>query len=145
MRERVSERERSLPHCNHRVVKEGDKRSLPLCFPIFLYLPLIVIFCSLWAAVVFPTFGFSTLTFCVHSLAYFIFCFLCIMGQLGCGRVKRSESNRIPVTSIPLSHTSPLHRYLRHSQILTSLLCLAPPTLPPHLRLRLAPQASRYD
>ena len=64
---RESERERSLPHCNRHVAKEGDKRSLPLCFSIFLYLSLIVIFCSLWAAVVFPTFGFSTLTYYVLS------------------------------------------------------------------------------
>ena len=96
-RERVRQRERSLPHCNRCVAKEGDKRSLLRCFSIFLYLPLIVIFCSLWAAVVFPTFGFSTLTLWISSL--FICCFLCKNRQLGCGRVQWNQSNSIKVVS----------------------------------------------
>ena len=60
-----------------------------------LYSSLIVIFSSLWAAVVFPTFGFSTLTSCVFSLPCSFLSSLCIIRLLGCGRVQRSES--IPV------------------------------------------------
>ena len=74
-RERDRERDRgSCLHCNHRVWRrEKCKRSLPLCFHCCIPLTYSV-FCSLWTAVVFPTFGFSTLNTCVISfIAVFLF------------------------------------------------------------------------
>ena len=88
--ERVRERGRCL--IVTAVWQRKETRGRCLCASLSLYFLLIVIFCSVWAAVVFPTFGFSTLTSCVPSLAYFIFYFLCTIERLGCGRVKRSES-----------------------------------------------------
>ena len=68
-------RERSLPpQCNRRRVgEEEDKRSLPLCFLDVVSLTYSGIFYSLCAAVVFPTFGFSTLISSVSSLCTFAF------------------------------------------------------------------------
>ena len=86
-RERERERGRCLS-CNRPLAKPGSKRLLSL-YLIFVILSS----CSLSVAVVFPIFGFSTLTSCVH----FHFCFLCLIGRLGCGRVERNESY-IPVT-----------------------------------------------
>ena len=81
------------------MANEGDKRSLPLCFSIFLYLPLIVIFCCLWATVVFPTFGFFHVNILYNPLfLHFLFSLLCINRKLSCGRVQRSES--IPINRL---------------------------------------------
>ena len=93
-REHERERERSLPHCNRRVAKEGDKRSLPLCFPISVFSSHSDILQSVGCRG-FSHIWVSTLTFCVFSL--FISVFLCIIRLLSCGRVQRSEST--PITN----------------------------------------------
>ena len=93
-RERERERKRSLPHCNRREAKKGRKRSSSLCSPIVVFLSHSV-FCSLWAAVVFPTIvGFSTLTSVYSSFAYFIFLFSVHnpTARLWPSKVKRIES-----------------------------------------------------
>ena len=88
-------REREKGHCLLVVTaacdeSEEDKRSLPLRFPYVVFLSHSDIFYSLCAAVVFPTFGFSTLISGVSSLCAFDFvlCILiwCILPTVGCGR-----------------------------------------------------------
>ena len=97
MRDRERERERGrCLYCNRRVWRRMAARGRCLCASHCYNLTLIGYFCSLWAVVVFPKFGFSTLTSVYSSLAYFTFrFFVCIIGSLGCGRAKRRESNPI--------------------------------------------------
>ena len=100
VREREREREEERGSCLLVVTtacgEEEDKMSLPLCFfdIVFLFYSA---FCSLWAAVVFPTFGFSTLIFRVSS--FFLICFRAyIDGSVVAERNR--ESN--PITLFPL-------------------------------------------
>ena len=62
------------------MAKEEAKRSLPLCFLDVVFLTYSGIFCSLWAAVVFPTFGFSTLISGVSYLCVFAFVLHSVFG-----------------------------------------------------------------
>ena len=103
--EREIERGHCL-YCNRLVAKKGSKRSLPLC-PHHCN-PNIVISCSLWAAVVFPRFGFSTLTSCV--LFHFLFSMLNQTTRLWPSIVKRiifpSPSTRRGIGGVDGTNTS---------------------------------------
>ena len=69
-RERVSEREKEVVASivTARWQRKGA-RDRCLC-ALSLYSSHSDILCSLWAAVVFPIFGFSTLTYCAHSHSF---------------------------------------------------------------------------
>ena len=69
-RERERERGRCL-YCN-RLLAKKRQQEIVVSVP-HLCIPLIAISCSLWAPVVFPIFGFSTLTFCALSLGFMFF------------------------------------------------------------------------